>query len=163
MGRFFSRMFCHHVLKSKLRLQQCSRSPSSSFQCPASFQWKGRGHSHHPLTCPQALSGTEIHDVMLHCVSIFVKKNVSQNRMEKCITSLRLPSVRQPLAPPTPSPPLSVGDLQCSETERAAESPIGQKIKVRGARLGFLEVTRWCDLHNLAGARKYTQRYHFLF
>lgn len=104
MGRFFSRMFCHHVLKSKLRLQQCSRSPSSSFQCPASFQWKGRGHSHHPLTCPQALSGTEIHDVMLHCVSIFVKKNVSQNRMEKCITSLRLPSVRQPLAPPHPVP-----------------------------------------------------------
>lgn len=121
---------------------QLLTEPSSSFQRLRLFHIK-RAWSLPPSSdLSTALSGTEIHDVMLHCVSIFVKKNVSQNLMEKCITSLRFPSVRQTPESASPSPLLSAGDLQCSERERAAESPVGQKIKVRGARLGFLEVTR---------------------
>lgn len=106
MGRFFSRMFRCHVPKTKPRLQQCSRSPSSS---SSSFQRLRLFHVKRAWSLPPssdlstALIGTEIHDVMLHCVSIFVKKNVSQNLMEKCITSLSQCSTNPRVRLPVPT------------------------------------------------------------
>ncbi len=80
------------------KVSASSHSPSSFNQRLRLFHIKGAWQSPPFLDLSAAISGTEIHDVMLHCVSIFVKKNVSQNLMEKCITSLRFPSVRQPPA-----------------------------------------------------------------
>lgn len=147
MGRFFS------PSRSQTEASTKFWSPSSSFQSARLLPMKG-GVVTPTILWPVRSLKWDRNSWCDATLCVHLRKEKRQSKPDGKVhyfTSFSQCSTNP--QPPTPSPPLSVGDLQCSETERAAESPIGQKIKVRGARLGLLEVTRWCDLHNLAGAR----------